>query len=83
VLALVFGGGRDGCAPGAVARDSADGRVDARAIGCRGGRRVELVTVARHPHAWPGGRTLWPFAPRPAPQVDASRLVLEFFVSAP
>ena len=74
-----FWAGRAGCTADAVARDSTPASVDERAVGCANGRAVELVTIARHPHAWPGGVALWWFAPRPAPHVDASHSVLEFF----
>ena len=77
--ALRFWAAHDGCTPGAVARDSSGTALFERAIGCPSGREVALVTVADHPHAWPGGVPTWPFGPRPAQQVDASRLALEFF----
>ncbi len=80
--ALRFWAAHDGCA-GAVARDSSASAVFVRAIDCPPGREVALVTVADHPHAWPGGLPAWPFAPQPAQQVDASRLALEFFAGVP
>ena len=77
--ALQFWAQLAGCATGVTARDSTTTRVHERAVGCPDGRAVELVTIARHPHAWPGGVATWWFAPRPAPHVDASHAVLEFF----
>ena len=72
------GCGRDG-RPVTVARDSTAARVRETAVDCPPGLAAELWTVADHPHAWPGGLRPWPFAPRPAPSVDASALVLAFF----
>ena len=76
---LRFWARRAGCTRGAVARDSSPGLDRQRADGCAAGQVVELYTVADHPHAWPGGLPSWPLAPRPAPQLDASRLALAFF----
>ena len=71
-----------GCAAGVMAGDSTASRVSAHAVGCPAGVAVELISIARHPHAWPGGMATWPLAPQPAVEVDASRLVLEFFLDA-
>ncbi len=76
---LAFWARSNGCRPGAVVTDSQPEAKRTRAIGCGDGNAVELVTVARHPHAWPGGDRTWWFAPRPAQGIDASELVLEFF----
>ena len=77
--ALAFWSRINGCVPGAVARDSQPDALRTRATQCPTGRAVELVTVAGHPHAWPGGNRTWLLAPRPAGGLDASQLVLEFF----
>lgn len=77
-----FWAGVDGCATGELAGDSTTSRVSAHAVGCPAGVAVELISIAHHPHAWPGGLTIWPFAPQPSLEVDASRLVLEFFEDA-
>ena len=72
----------DGCAAGVLAGDSTTSRISAHAVGCLAGVAVELISIARHPHAWPGGLATWPLAPQPSLEVDASRLVLEFFQNA-
>ena len=77
--AMRFWAVRAGCSPTWHARDSSAAEVRERAELCPAGRAVELHTVADNPHAWPGGRRPWLLAPRPAPQVDAARHVLEFF----
>jgi len=77
--ALAFWSRSNGCLPGSVVTDSQPVTKRTRATGCPSGNAVELVTVAGHPHAWPGGSRTWLFAPRPAAGVDASRIVLEFF----
>ena len=77
-----FWAGVGGCTAGVIAGDSTASRVSVRAVGCQAGVAVELISIARHPHAWPGGLATWPFAPQPASEVDASRLVLEFFQDA-
>lgn len=77
--ALSFWSRINGCVPGAVARDTQPEATRTRATQCPPGRAVELVTVAGHPHAWPGGDRTWFLAPRPAGGIDASQLVLEFF----
>jgi len=79
--AFAFWARHDGCA-GAPVRDSSRARVTTRASGCASRRAVELYTIAEHPHAWPGGRRSWFFAPRPSDGVDASRVVLAFFATA-
>ena len=53
-----------------------------RAVGCPAGQAVELHTVADNPHAWPGGKRPWVFAPRPARGVDGAALVLGFLARA-
>ena len=46
---------------------------------CLSGRAVQVVSIPDHPHAWPGGRSAWWFAPRPSRLVNGSALVLSFF----
>lgn len=75
--ALRFWARHDGCEP-TVERDSTADYSRERAS-CPGRRSVELYTVRDHPHAWPGGARTWAFAPRPAPAVPASAIILDFF----
>ena len=77
--ALTYWSRVNGCAVAAIQRDSQPEAVRTRAVACAPGHAVELVTVAGHPHAWPGGKRAWLLAPRPVTSFDASRLVLEFF----
>lgn len=76
--ALRYWAAQGGCAPGPPLRDSSAAEVHERADGCPPGVAVELHTVAHNPHAWPGGRRPWHFSPRPAPQVDAAHVALDF-----
>ena len=46
---------------------------------CHHGTAVELLTIADHPHAWPGGAASWLFAPTPSARVHGSALILAFF----
>ncbi|HWJ22146.1 MAG TPA: PHB depolymerase family esterase [Gemmatimonadaceae bacterium] len=78
--ALRFWAGRDGCATDEFARDSTDRYTLEHPAACPGAKdAVELYTVRDHPHAWPGGAPTWAFGPRPAPGVDASAIILDFF----
>mgnify|MGYP002778009714 CR=1 FL=1 len=80
--ALAFWGREAGCAGGPPARGGTPGDTVEWALGCRGGQAVELHTIADNPHAWPGGRRPWLFAPRPADHVDGAALVLGFVARA-
>jgi polyhydroxybutyrate depolymerase len=77
--AFAFWSHVNACTAEGAARDSQPAAVRLRATDCPQGRAVELMTVAGHPHAWPGGDRTWRLAPRPAAALDASRTVLEFF----
>lgn len=76
--ALRFWARQAGCTADAIRRDSTARQVVERAQGCPGVQAVELHTIGGHPHAWPGGRRPWVFAPRPAPEVDGAALVMGF-----
>lgn len=47
---------------------------------CPNGLDVRELIVRGQAHAWPGGSKPWLLAPRPAPDVDASALIVQFFV---
>lgn len=47
------------------------------------GTEVGLWTVEGQGHAWPGGRAWAPTADRPAPDLDATGLILDFFARHP
>lgn len=47
------------------------------------GVEVGLWTVAGQGHAWPGGRAWSPSADAPAPDLDATALILDFFARHP
>lgn len=49
------------------------------ASACGSGRPVQVVSIPAHPHAWPGGRSSWWFAPKPSKVLDGSAFVLTFF----
>lgn len=49
------------------------------AADCMSGRTVQVVSIPEHPHAWPGGRSAWWFAPTPSRLINGSALVLSFF----
>ena len=76
--ALDFWARRGGCAPGAL-RDTTTAYVRQRARGCPDGMDVTLITVHHHPHAWPGGEPAYPLGAQPAPEPDASAMILDFF----
>jgi polyhydroxybutyrate depolymerase len=76
--ALAFWTHRDRCAR-AIVRDSAAAYTRLAGTGCARGMTVALYTVRGHPHAWPGGRPTWALAPRPAPGLDATALILDEF----
>jgi len=44
---------------------------------------VTLYTIVGGRHAWPGGKPSWVFAPRPARDVDASRIFTRFVLDHP
>ncbi|HEY0780235.1 MAG TPA: PHB depolymerase family esterase [Gemmatirosa sp.] len=76
--ALRYWSRRNGCAT-EPRRDSSATLVEIFAIECPAGRDVRELVVAGQAHAWPGGRRPFILAPRPAPDVDASERILDFF----
>ena len=66
------------CAPGPL-RDTTSAYIRQRARECPDGMDVTLITVHHHPHAWPGGESAFPFGSQPAPEPDASAMILDFF----
>ncbi len=76
--ALRYWSRRNGCAS-AAERDSSAAVIEIRATACPPGRDVRELVVAAQAHAWPGGRRPFIFAPRPAPGVNASERIVEFF----
>lgn len=55
--------------------------VRERSAGCTGGAAVELVTVQRGGHTWPGGRAYLPaaFVGKVSRQLDATKEIWDFF----
>jgi polyhydroxybutyrate depolymerase len=51
--------------------------------GCQADAAVELYTVLGGGHAWPGGQPGWPGADIPTGELDASRVIWEFFAEHP
>ena len=76
--ALRYWSRRNGCAA-PPERDSSATVVEVNATNCPPGHDVRELVVAGQGHAWPGGRKPFPFAPRPAPGVNASERIIEFF----
>ncbi len=46
---------------------------------CQAGTSVELLTIAEHPHAWPGGERSWLLGATPSARVHGSALMMAFF----
>jgi polyhydroxybutyrate depolymerase len=74
---LRFWARRNGCDPAIVPKQGHE-YTEYVATGCASGTATRLVVVHGHPHAWPGGRRSWIFAPSPNPDVDADALIFEF-----
>lgn len=52
--------------------------------GCKDGAMVRLLTVTGGGHAWPGGPSLMPMLlGRTSHQLDASRAIIDFFLTVP
>ena len=62
-----------------VTRDSTADYVLIAARGCPPGLDVRELIVRGQAHAWPGGGRPWLFSPKPAPDVDASVVIAQFF----
>lgn len=77
--AMRFWARRDGCSR-ATTRESTRGYELERASSCPASLEVLLYTINGHPHAWPGGERQWLFQPAAAKAVNASPLILEFFL---
>lgn len=75
----------DGCAP---PNSSSDGGVTTQRADCPDGRTVELITIARAGHEWPGGVPN-PLAervaglPAPSTALDATATIWQFFSEHP
>lgn len=77
--ALEFWAAHNGCGPGVVRDSQATYEVIA-ARDCPAGLDVRELVVRGQAHAWPGGGKPWLFSPTPARDVDASRVIADFFV---
>lgn len=78
--AMAFWARLNGCTKG-VERDTAPRFILERAAGCRPGGAAELLTVKRHPHAWPGADQIFPGVGPQAAPLDGSAVVLDFFAA--
>lgn len=74
---LRFWARRNGCDPTIPPREGHE-FTEYIAAGCASGASTRLVVVHGHPHAWPGGRRSWMFAPSPNPDVSADQLIFDF-----
>jgi polyhydroxybutyrate depolymerase len=80
---LAFWRDFDECPASAAVQES--GEIVHSAYGpCRDGTAVELITIAGGGHAWPGGPgPAWPGGDQPTRDLDATRLIWEFFAAHP
>jgi polyhydroxybutyrate depolymerase len=65
------------------AETSGQGVVARTRYRCPGGRDVELVLIADHPHAWPGGQRGSRLAAMPSAAVNATDEIWAFFQAHP
>jgi polyhydroxybutyrate depolymerase len=75
--AMRFWARRDRCAEQPTRDSTVAYKLDR--VSCPNPLSVQLYTVARHPHAWPGGERNGIFDPDPAKDVKASPIILDFF----
>lgn len=77
----IFWARANGCTGPADTRE--EGWVARTRHRCPGGRGVELVLIADHPHAWPGGQRGSRLAAQPSTAVNATDEIWAFFLAHP
>ena len=72
---------REGCR--AMSADTTGAVIITTHRECDDDAVVTLYTIVGGRHAWPGGKASWLFAPKPARDVDASRIFTRFVLDHP
>jgi len=73
----------NGCEPTPATETTHNGNIITDSYTCPDGLAVELITVVDGTHSWPGSEPPTRLSDRPNQDIDATALVLDFFLAHP
>ncbi len=73
----------DNCNPEPVTTETHAGNIITGVYTCPDGMEVQLITVVDGTHSWPGSEPPTRISPQPSQDIDATTLILDFFLEHP